>query len=104
MLVFVGPHLAFGLILHSAKWTARATARGATRARFGLRLSAAARSFGRWRARIRGIAGALHAAEHPIPPQIDAVVALAAQVVGMAAETHVHHVLVAHLVHKIDGR
>src|ERR1700675_183809 len=38
----LGPHLAFGLILHSAKWTARATARSATRARFGLRLSAAA--------------------------------------------------------------
>src|SRR3989337_2488014 len=38
------------------------------------------------------------------PAQIDAVPAFGSQVVLVAAETHVHHVLVAHLLHELDRR
>src|SRR5206468_613713 len=50
------------------------------------------------------VARPLRPAEQPVPAQIDAVPALVAQFVEVAAEAHVHDLLVAHLLHEIHRR
>src|SRR5262245_39302500 len=71
--------------------------------------SAAARAAsgrGRPRLLLAAVAGlgTLHAAEGAVLAEIDAMPALGAQIVRMAAETDVHDLLVAHLLHEVDGR